>query len=52
MSESGVVIATDAPQSTKIDFEAIEKAERKQQKQKRTEEDGPSRGQQQQCTQM
>jgi DnaJ family protein A protein 2 len=53
VSESGVVTATDAPLSTKIDFEAIEKAERKQHKQKqKAEEEGPTRGQSQQCSQM
>jgi DnaJ family protein A protein 2 len=53
VTESGVVTATDAPLSTKIDFEAIEKAERKQQKQKqKAEDDGPTRGQSQQCAQM
>jgi DnaJ family protein A protein 2 len=53
-TESGVVIAVDAPLSTKIDFDAIEKAERKQQKQKQkqTDDDGPTRGQSQQCAQM
>jgi len=54
VTQSGVVTATDAPQSTKIDFDAIEKNERKQQKQKKNnnEEDGPTRGQSQQCAQM
>jgi len=54
VTQSGVVTATDSPQNTKIDFEAIEKAERKQSKQRQNKqsEQEPTRGQNQQCAQM
>jgi DnaJ-class molecular chaperone len=54
VTASGVVTAVDAPISTKIDFEAIERAERKQKPKNNNanEDDGPTRGQSQQCSQM